>query len=76
MSPAGGWSEFLSFHGIIEGNVLLLKYQSNMVFTVKVFGPDGCQMQSKRKDTRIQQSQQKLNQIFLYIYASVKCVAK
>ncbi|PVH35092.1 hypothetical protein PAHAL_7G104900 [Panicum hallii] len=56
MSPAGGWSEFLSFHGIIEGNVLLLKYQSNMVFTVKVFGPDGCQMQSKRKDTRIQQT--------------------
>ncbi|WVZ84956.1 hypothetical protein U9M48_031922 [Paspalum notatum var. saurae] len=52
---AGGWSEFLSFHGIIEGNALLLRYEGNMSFTVKVFGPDGSQIQSKHNGTRIRQ---------------------
>ncbi|KAJ1270421.1 hypothetical protein BS78_06G050900 [Paspalum vaginatum] len=52
---AGGWSEFLSFHGIIEGNALLLRYEDNMSFTVKVFGSDGSQIQSKHNGTRIRQ---------------------
>ena len=40
---SGGWSRFLASNGITEYDVLLLRYEGNMVFTVKVFGPDGCQ---------------------------------
>ncbi|KAL6652968.1 hypothetical protein ACP70R_011893 [Stipagrostis hirtigluma subsp. patula] len=52
---AGGWSEFMAFHGITKANDLLLRYEGNMVFTVKVFEPDGFQRESKREDIRLQQ---------------------
>ncbi|CAL5032892.1 unnamed protein product [Urochloa decumbens] len=52
----GGWSHFLVFHDITESNALLLRYEGNMVFTVKVFEPNGCQRESKGKDIRMQQS--------------------
>ncbi|CAN6242171.1 unnamed protein product [Urochloa humidicola] len=48
---SGGWSRFLVSHGIAEYDVLLLRYEGNMVFTVKVFGPDGCQKGFKDQDT-------------------------
>ncbi|CAN6270607.1 unnamed protein product [Urochloa humidicola] len=51
----GGWSQFLVLHDIAETNSLLLRYDGNMVFTVKVFEPDGCQRQSKHKDIRMRQ---------------------
>ncbi|CAN6275481.1 unnamed protein product [Urochloa humidicola] len=50
----GGWSQVLASHDIT--NALLLKYEGNMVFTVKVFGPDGCQRESKDKDIKTQQA--------------------
>ncbi|CAN6270604.1 unnamed protein product [Urochloa humidicola] len=46
----GGWSQFLVLHDIAEANALLLRYEGNMVFTVKVFEPDGRQRESKHKD--------------------------
>ncbi|KAG2571302.1 hypothetical protein PVAP13_7KG131200 [Panicum virgatum] len=52
---SGGWSQFLVLHDITESNALLLRYEGNMVFTVKVFEPDGCQRESKTKDIRMQQ---------------------
>ncbi|CAL5028184.1 unnamed protein product [Urochloa decumbens] len=48
---SGGWSRFLASHGIAQYDVLLLRYEGNMVFTVKVFGPDGCQKGFKDQDT-------------------------
>ncbi|CAN6248135.1 unnamed protein product [Urochloa humidicola] len=48
---SGGWSQFLASHGIAEYDVLLLRHEGNMVFTVKVFGPDGCQKGFKGQDT-------------------------
>ncbi|KAL6661517.1 hypothetical protein ACP70R_000901 [Stipagrostis hirtigluma subsp. patula] len=51
---AGGWSQFLAFHGITKANALLLRYEGNMLFTVKVFETDGCQRESTRKDIRMQ----------------------
>nr|CAB3484186.1 unnamed protein product [Digitaria exilis] len=56
---AGGWSQFLVFHDITEANALLLRYEGNMVFTVKVFEPDGCQRESKCKDIRMQHSKKR-----------------
>ncbi|KAL6660405.1 hypothetical protein ACP70R_001951 [Stipagrostis hirtigluma subsp. patula] len=35
-------------------------YEGNMVFTVKVFEPDGCLRESKEKDIRMQQSEQNI----------------
>ncbi|CAL5017643.1 unnamed protein product [Urochloa decumbens] len=55
---AGGWSQFMAFHGITEADALLLRYEGNMVFTVKVFGPDGCQRESMHKDGRMQRNEQ------------------
>ncbi|WVZ84955.1 hypothetical protein U9M48_031921 [Paspalum notatum var. saurae] len=52
----GGWSQFLVFHDITEADALLLRYEGNMVFTVKVFGSDGCQRNSKQKENGIQQT--------------------
>lgn len=63
----GGWSQFLVLHDITESNALLLRYEGNMVFTVKVFEPDGCQRESKYKDIKMQQSEQKMNK-FLDIF--------
>ncbi|KAG8064265.1 hypothetical protein GUJ93_ZPchr0004g40053 [Zizania palustris] len=51
----GGWLQFLSFHGIGEGDVLLLRYEGNMVFKINVFGLNGCQKDCKTKDIRIRQ---------------------
>jgi hypothetical protein len=60
---AGGWPQFLAFHGITESNALLLRYESNMVFTVKVFEPYGCQRKPKHKDNIMQQSEQEISKI-------------
>ncbi|XP_022684231.1 putative B3 domain-containing protein Os04g0347400 [Setaria italica] len=54
----GGWSQVLVSHDVTQANALLLKYEGNTVFTVKVFGPDGFQRESKDKDIRIQQGKQ------------------
>ncbi|WVZ84946.1 hypothetical protein U9M48_031913 [Paspalum notatum var. saurae] len=50
-----GWSQFLESHDITEADALLLRYEGNMVFTVKVFGPNGCQIERKNKGIRMQQ---------------------
>jgi hypothetical protein len=55
---SGGWSRFLASHGIMEYDVLLLRYEGNMVFTVKVFGPDGCQKGCKDQGTSNKQQEQ------------------
>ncbi|PVH35100.1 hypothetical protein PAHAL_3G035200 [Panicum hallii] len=52
---AGGWSQFLRVHDITEANSLLLRYEGNMVFTVKVFEPDGYQREAKHKKNRVLQ---------------------
>uniref|UniRef100_A0A0D9ZJ80 TF-B3 domain-containing protein n=1 Tax=Oryza glumipatula TaxID=40148 RepID=A0A0D9ZJ80_9ORYZ len=53
----GGWLQFLSFHGICPGDVVLLRHEGNLVFKIKVFGINGCKKDLKTKDnTRIQQS--------------------
>ncbi|TVU03594.1 hypothetical protein EJB05_50912, partial [Eragrostis curvula] len=51
----GGWSQFVEFHGITKNDSLLLRYEGNMVFTIKVFGPDGCQRESKHEEIRVQE---------------------
>ncbi|XP_039833030.1 putative B3 domain-containing protein Os04g0346900 isoform X4 [Panicum virgatum] len=51
----GGWSQFMVFHDITESNALLVRYEGNMVFTVKVFGTDGIPRDSKQKENRAQQ---------------------
>lgn len=56
---AGGWSQFLEFHGISKGDVLLLRYEGNMVFKFKAFGLSGCQKDFKTKDAGINQSEKK-----------------
>ncbi|KAF8688183.1 hypothetical protein HU200_042417 [Digitaria exilis] len=53
---AGGWSQFMAFHGITADNSLLLRYEGNMVFTVKVFELNGCQREYKQKQIVIQQN--------------------
>ncbi|KAL6650448.1 hypothetical protein ACP70R_009373 [Stipagrostis hirtigluma subsp. patula] len=53
---AGGWSQFLTLHGITKANALLLRYEGNMVFTVKVFDRDGCQIRSDYKEIRVQKT--------------------
>jgi len=65
---AGGWPQFLAFHGITESNALMLRYEGNMVFTVKVFEPDGCQRKSKHKDNIMQQSEQEISKIMNFIF--------
>ncbi|XP_039833029.1 putative B3 domain-containing protein Os04g0346900 isoform X3 [Panicum virgatum] len=50
-----GWSQFMVFHDITESNALLVRYEGNMVFTVKVFGTDGIPRDSKQKENRAQQ---------------------
>ncbi|KAG0515207.1 hypothetical protein BDA96_10G258700 [Sorghum bicolor] len=36
-----GWSQFLSAHDLSEGNILLFRYEDNMVFTVEAFLQNG-----------------------------------
>lgn len=62
----GGWSQFLTSHGITAANALLLRYEGKMFFTVKVFEPDGCQRESRNKDIRIQQGEQKMNRFRIF----------
>jgi hypothetical protein len=50
-----GWLQFLVFHNITVADALLLRYEGNMVFTVKVFDSDGCQRHSKQKESIVQQ---------------------
>jgi hypothetical protein len=57
MFLASGWSQFLAFHGISEGDVMLLRYEGNMVFKIKVFGLNGCQKDLKGRATGTQQSE-------------------
>ncbi|KAK3143084.1 hypothetical protein QOZ80_4BG0358050 [Eleusine coracana subsp. coracana] len=52
---AGGWPQFLASHGISEGDVLLLRYEGNMVFQLKVFGLNGGQKNTKNRNTGIPQ---------------------
>ena len=88
---SGGWSQFLALHGITETHCLLLRYEGNMAFTVKVFGPDGCQIKSKHNGVRMQQSKEKISKFIVcfnlfavdlnvsYIYTKVHlsfCVIK
>jgi hypothetical protein len=62
----GGWSQFLVFHDITEANALLFRYEGNMVFTVKVFGSDGCQRNSKQKENIVEQSEQLINNSIVF----------
>jgi hypothetical protein len=62
----GGWSQFLVFQNITVANALLLRYEGNMVFTVKVFGCDGCQRDSKQKENIVQQSEQLINNSIIF----------
>uniref|UniRef100_K3YE69 TF-B3 domain-containing protein n=1 Tax=Setaria italica TaxID=4555 RepID=K3YE69_SETIT len=54
---AGGWSQFLKFHDITEANALLLRYEGNMVFTLKVYGPNGYQREFNHKKTEVDKEQ-------------------
>ena len=53
----GGWSQFLEFHGISNGDVLLLRYEGNMVFKFKAFGISGLQKDFKNQNAGIQLSE-------------------
>ncbi|CAN6244277.1 unnamed protein product [Urochloa humidicola] len=53
---AGGWSQFLEYHGISKGDVLHLRYEGNMVFKFKAFGISGCQKDLNNQDAGIQQN--------------------
>lgn len=37
-----GWAQFLTSHNLSEGNILLFRYEDNMVFTVEAFLQNGC----------------------------------
>ncbi|XP_062179029.1 putative B3 domain-containing protein Os06g0632500 [Phragmites australis] len=37
-----GWEKFLTAHDLSEGNILVFRYEGNMVFTVEVFLQNGC----------------------------------
>jgi len=62
----GGWSQFMVFHDITESNALLVRYEGNMVFTVKVFGTDGFPRDSKQKENRAQQSEQVIHNFIIF----------
>lgn len=40
--------------------IVWFRYEGNMVFTVKVFEPNGCKRESKQKDIRFQQNEQNM----------------
>ncbi|CAN6275495.1 unnamed protein product [Urochloa humidicola] len=52
----GGLSQFLQFHGISKGDVLLFRYEGNMVFKFKAFGSSGRHKYFKNQDAGIQQN--------------------
>ncbi|KAJ0965016.1 hypothetical protein J5N97_026154 [Dioscorea zingiberensis] len=39
-----GWLELVEAHGLSEGFFLIFRYEGNMVFTLKVFDPNGCRI--------------------------------
>uniref|UniRef100_A0A0E0GZC2 TF-B3 domain-containing protein n=1 Tax=Oryza nivara TaxID=4536 RepID=A0A0E0GZC2_ORYNI len=51
----GGWLQFLSFHGISRGDVVIFRYEGNLVFKISVFGPNGRQKDFKAKGISIHQ---------------------
>ncbi|KAM0906909.1 hypothetical protein ACQ4PT_016450 [Festuca glaucescens] len=53
---AGAWSKFMEFQGITEGEVLLIRYQGNMIFTIEVFGFTGCRRNLEKQGIRFQQT--------------------
>ncbi|TVU03595.1 hypothetical protein EJB05_50913, partial [Eragrostis curvula] len=53
---AAGWSQLMAFHGITEANYLLLRHEGNMMFTVKVFEPEGCQRDFTHEGIGMQQT--------------------
>ncbi|TVU13718.1 hypothetical protein EJB05_37138, partial [Eragrostis curvula] len=55
---SGGWPSFLAFHGISEGDILLMRYEMNMVFKFKAFDLHGSLKDFNEEDTRIKQSAQ------------------
>ncbi|EES17970.1 hypothetical protein SORBI_3009G093000 [Sorghum bicolor] len=55
----GRWSQFLDFHGISKGEVLLLRYEGNMVSKFKAFGLNGCQKVFKNQNAEIKQNTEK-----------------
>nr|CAB3486716.1 unnamed protein product [Digitaria exilis] len=57
---ADDWSQFLKFHCITEANALLLRYEGNTVFTVKVYELNGYQRLYKHKENRGQQSERNI----------------
>ncbi|RCV28535.1 hypothetical protein SETIT_5G412200v2 [Setaria italica] len=54
---AVGWSQFLKFHDITEANALLLRYEGNMVFTLKAYGPNGYQREFNQRKTEVDKYQ-------------------
>uniref|UniRef100_A0ACD5TZ70 Uncharacterized protein n=1 Tax=Avena sativa TaxID=4498 RepID=A0ACD5TZ70_AVESA len=54
---AGAWSKFLEFQGIKDGEALLIRYQGNMIFTIEVFGFNGCRRNLKHQGIRFQQTE-------------------
>ncbi|PNT75609.1 hypothetical protein BRADI_1g35588v3 [Brachypodium distachyon] len=38
----GGWARFLMAHDLSQGNILVFRYEGNMVFSVEVFLQNGC----------------------------------
>uniref|UniRef100_A0A0D9W3K6 TF-B3 domain-containing protein n=1 Tax=Leersia perrieri TaxID=77586 RepID=A0A0D9W3K6_9ORYZ len=52
----GGWSQFLLFHGISRGDVILFRYGGNLVFKINVFGLNGRQKDFRAKSINIHQS--------------------
>ena len=61
----GGWSQFLEFHGICNGDVLLFRYEGNMVFKFKAFGLSGRQKDFRNQNAGIQPSE-KMNCCLVY----------
>jgi hypothetical protein len=51
----GDWSQFMAFHGISEGDVLLIRYEGNLVFKLKAFSLNGSMKNLKNHCTSIQQ---------------------
>ncbi|KAK3145056.1 hypothetical protein QOZ80_4AG0322210 [Eleusine coracana subsp. coracana] len=56
---SGNWSHFVAFHGVSEGDVLLMRYEGNMVFKFKAFCLSGNKKDFKDQDTKIQQDIEK-----------------
>lgn len=58
---AGSWSQFLGFHGISVGEILLLRYEGNMAFKIKVFGLNGCLKDFKQNQNAVTEQSERMN---------------